>query len=241
MSTTNLFNSKDKEEDQWISVSDLMTGLMIIFLFIAISFIRDIRIDRDKIEEIAITWKRTQDLVYEDLKRTFEEDLKRWNARLIRENLTITFPESVSFKAGSKSVSPKFQEILNDFFPRYLKVLSKYKDKIKEIRIEGHTSSEWLGERSEINRYFKNMDLSQERTRSVLRHVLYQPGTFKRYGWAKNLITANGLSSSKLIYYKKNGKLYEDKVRSRRVEFKVVTVSKELIQQIISRNKVYDG
>jgi outer membrane protein OmpA-like peptidoglycan-associated protein len=34
---------------------------------------------------------------------------------------------------------------LDNFFPRYLEILTnnKYKKQIKEIRIEGHTSSVW--------------------------------------------------------------------------------------------------
>jgi len=53
-----IFNSSSKQDDQWMSVSDLMTGLMIIFLFISISFIRDIRIDRDRIQEIPLLGKK---------------------------------------------------------------------------------------------------------------------------------------------------------------------------------------
>ena len=233
MGTGEIFNSRSKQEDQWISVSDLMTGLMIIFLFISISFIRDIRIDRDRIQEIAITWQKTQDLVYEALKEAFEEDLKKWKGKLVRENLSITFPEAVGFEKGSKEISPNFKKILSQFFPKYLGVLEKYKDKIVEIRIEGHTSSEWRKDSSEIDAYIKNMELSQDRTRSVLNHTMYQKGLYSKHKWAKKMITANGLSSSKLIRYKKDGKFLEDRKRSRRVEFKVVTISKELIQQII--------
>ena len=240
MGTGEIFNSRTKQDDQWISVSDLMTGLMIIFLFISISYMRDVIIDRDRIQEIAITWQKTQDLVYEALKKEFEEDLKKWKGKLVRENLTITFPEAVGFKKGSDKVTSNFQSILSKFFPRYLSVLENYKDKIVEIRIEGHTSSEWRKDTSEIDAYINNMELSQNRTRSVLDYTFYKSGLYKRHNWAKKMITANGLSSSKLIRYKKDSTFLEDRKRSRRVEFKVVTISKELIQQIIRRNINYE-
>ena len=83
------------------------------------------------------------------------------------------------------------------------------------------------------------MELSQDRTRKVLKHVLKQPGVYNKYKWSKNLITANGLSSSKIINFTKNNKTYEDRKRSRRVEFRVVTISKELIQEIIRKDKNY--
>lgn len=47
------------------------------------------------------------------------------------------------FDIGQSNVNIKFQNILNDFIPRYLEVLSNYKISIDEIRIEGHISFEW--------------------------------------------------------------------------------------------------
>ena len=74
------------------------------------------------------------------------------------------------FSSGSAELQPKFKEILNDFFPRYVAILSneKYVNDIEEIRIEGHTSSEWRVEVPAEQAYFNNMELSQNRTRKVL-------------------------------------------------------------------------
>src|SRR5262245_36395525 len=43
------------------------------------------------------------------------------------------------FNEGKAEITPYFQEILNEFFPKYLDVVmkDKYHDKISEIRIEG--------------------------------------------------------------------------------------------------------
>ena len=51
----------------------------------------------------------------------------------------------VLFEQGRHEVTHRFQEILQEFFPRYLLIMNskKYQDSIEEIRIEGHTSSEW--------------------------------------------------------------------------------------------------
>ena len=47
-------------EEHWISISDMMAGLMVIFLFIAISYMLHIRADKEKIEQIAVTYEKLQ-------------------------------------------------------------------------------------------------------------------------------------------------------------------------------------
>ena len=39
---TNFLNTESSSEEQWISVSDMMAGLMMIFLFISIIYIQNI-------------------------------------------------------------------------------------------------------------------------------------------------------------------------------------------------------
>ena len=77
------------------------------------------------------------------------------------------------------------------------------------------------------------MELSQCRTRSVLDHVLQIPEIKEKKGWLKQFVTANGLSSSKLIEF--NGE--EDKEKSRRVEFRVRTKAEKRIVEILDKVK----
>lgn len=235
MSPDRIFRtSHDDGEEHWISVSDLMAGLMIIFLFIAITYIRPILNERDAIKEIAVTWQESEVALYDRLKEEFKDDLPRWNAELERETLTVRFTEpEILFDSGRATLKPEFEYILNDFFPRYLNVLSDFRDDIAEVRIEGHTSSEWMVATSGDEAYFHNMELSQDRTRAVLEYALLLPGSSAQKSWAKKYITANGLSSSRLIFT--NGK--EDKERSRRVEFRVRTNAKREIVRILEQAK----
>lgn len=233
MSPDRIFRtSHDDGEEHWISVSDLMAGLMIIFLFIAITYIRPILNERDAIKEIAVTWQESEVALYDRLKEEFKDDLPRWNAELERETLTVRFTEpEILFDSGRATLKPEFEYILSDFFPRYLNVLSDFRDDIAEVRIEGHTSSEWMVATSGDEAYFHNMELSQNRTRAVLEYALLLPGSSAQKSWAKKYITANGLSSSRLIFA--NGK--EDKERSRRVEFRVRTNAKREIVRILEQ------
>ncbi len=169
-------------------------------------------------------YKRIKTQLYKDLQNEFKEDLKVWRAT-IDSSLCIRFQEpSMLFDENKAVLKQPFKDILNDFFPRYIKVLNRpeYKDNIVEIRIEGHTNSN--------GGYFHNMELSQNRTRSVLEYCfsLMSP---KQIIWAKSLITANGLSSSQPILV--HG--VEDKSLSRRVEFRVRTNAEKQLEEIANK------
>jgi outer membrane protein OmpA-like peptidoglycan-associated protein len=221
---SNQFPEGEDQGDYWISISDLMSGLMVIFLFVAVAYITN----------VAVTYQRLQDQLYQDLYAEFKGDLKKWGAKIDRENLSVRFTEPrVLFDKGEAYINARFRRILRDFFPRYIKVLTqpKYKDEIAEIRIEGHTSSEWAQGVTGLDAYIANMRLSQDRTRAVLSYVMRLDRSGKHEDWLIDHLTANGLSSSELILTKK-GK--EDKQRSRRVEFRVRTDAEKQIRSLVT-------
>lgn len=224
----------ESEGEGWISISDLMSGLMIIFLFIAILYIQPLQKIKLNVEEIVKTWSEGEAQIYSALEEEFSSDLDMWNAELDQENLVIRFKSpDVLFAVGSDQIRPDFASILSDFFPRYLQVLQPFVDEnlIEEIRIEGHTSSDWGGV-SSSNAYYLNMKLSQDRTRSVLKYAMNLPKSKDKLSWARPLVTANGLSSSQPIMHD-NGN--EDSARSRRVDFRVRTTTQNKLNQIFEQ------
>lgn len=220
-----------EQEEHWVSVSDLMAGLMMVFLLVAIVFMVNAEIERNKIRDVAILYDRLRTQLYQDLLREFSPDLESWGAE-VNEDLSIRFgrPELI-FDRGENQLKPEFGAILEDFFPRYLRIIAspKYRDDIAEVRIEGHTSSGWMG-RSEDEAYILNMGLSQERTRSTLSFLLELPAVQNEKQWLKEHMTANGLSSSKPILLD-NGE--EDRDRSRRVEFRLRTDAESRIASML--------
>jgi outer membrane protein OmpA-like peptidoglycan-associated protein len=74
------------------------------------------------------------------------------------------------------------------------------------------------------------MELSQGRTRSVLEYVYSLNTVENERTWIKKHIAAVGFSSAKLIK-KANGK--EDRKRSKRVSFRVITNADIRIKQIL--------
>lgn len=228
------------------SIADLMSALMIIFLFISVSFMLQIskekeqisniaenyRIEKQNMTEIASKFQITKYAIYQDLLKEFKNELTVWNAEIDRQTLSVRFKEpDIFFKTGDKQLNNNFKRILDDFFPRYIKILSqdKYKDEIEEIRIEGHTSSEWSEKSTPLESYFKNMALSQARTRSVLEYVMSLSELRRHQEFLISKVTANGLSYSQRII--KNGK--EDFEQSRRVEFRIRTTAEKHIEKIL--------
>jgi outer membrane protein OmpA-like peptidoglycan-associated protein len=217
--------------EHWISVSDLMSGLMMVFLFISVAFMRHVMIERDKIKQVAVAYQENQVELYNKLQKEFAGDLTKWNAEIDRDTLSFQFKSpDILFANGSSDINPQFKAVLNDFFPRYMKVLGGFKASINEVRIEGHTSSHWRFDASPEESYFRNMELSQARTRSVLFFVQTLPQIRADREWVKRNIAAVGLSSSKPILDEK-GK--EDPERSRRVTFRVITNAETQIRRLI--------
>ncbi len=220
------------QEDHWIPLSDLMTGLMMFFMLLAVSYMLKVEADARKVRQIAVLYDQLRTDLYNDLEAEFKGDLDRWGAELDRD-LTVRFKEpDVLFDTGSSAIKPRFRRILDDFFPRYVAILrsDKYRDSIQEIRIEGHTSSAWANQSSADDAYFRNMELSQTRTRSTLQYVLALPTVQTESSWLRHFLTANGLSSSKPIVDRDGA---ESSARSQRVEFRVRTDAEAKIANIL--------
>lgn len=215
-----------KQENHWVSISDMMSALMIIFMFVAIAFMIQVQQQQQQLTEIIVEYKQIKSEIYQALYEEFKEDFKNWDADIDKKTLSIRFQEpDVLFAAGSSDINPKFKSILDDFFPRYIALLSKdkYKKVIQEIRIEGHTSSEWNGQKGTMEAYFKNMELSQARTRSVLEYTMTLDSVQNELNWMLQKLTANGLSYSQRIVENNQ----ENPIKSRRVEFRIRTNADE--------------
>jgi len=215
-----------KEENAFaLSTGDLMAGLLFIFILLLMGALLQVQEKAEQDEEIVKRYDQIKTQLYIDLQEEFKEDLTVWRAT-IDSTLCIRFQEpSMLFDEGKAVLKPKFQEILQDFFPRYIAVLNReqYRDNIEEIRIEGHTNSN--------GGYYSNMELSQDRTRAVLQYC-FSLMPDNDVMWLKGLVTANGLSSSHLILTKSGE---ENKDLSRRVEFRVRTNAEKQLEDIAAK------
>lgn len=214
---------QSREENAFsLSTGDLMAGLLFIFILLLMGALLQVQEKAEQDEEIVKRYDQIKTHLYIDLQEEFKDDLAVWRAT-IDSTLCVRFQEpSMLFDEGRDVLKPKFKNILDDFFPRYIAVLNRpqYRNNIEEIRIEGHTNSN--------GGYYSNMELSQDRTRAVLEYCFsLMPETDIQ--WLKGLVTANGLSSSHLIV---NANGDEDKDLSRRVEFRVRTNAEKQLEDI---------
>ncbi len=240
-------------EEQWISLSDLMTSLMLIFMLLAIAYMLKTQAsaqqmmeysakaqhdaeqrekDAEKIKKIAQVYDKVKNEMYQDLNREFQADFTAWGATLDKD-LSIRFDNQyILFNRGETQLKESFKSILDSFFPRYLGIITsaKYRDVIQEIRIEGHTSSIWSAGTSPQEGYFKNMELSQARTRSALRFIMEMPEAQGELLWLRKYVTANGLSSSRPVF---NSDGSENEALSQRVEFRIRTDAETEINSIL--------
>lgn len=234
-----------RSDEHWIPLTDLMTGLMLIFMLIAVSWAIQNQSEVisakaaqasaaeavGRMRSMAVSYVYTKRSILQELQSEFEKELVKWNAELLSD-LTIRFKNpDVLFENQRYELRPRFKEILQEFFPRYIRILTQphYRDLIEEVRIEGHTSSGWAAESSPIKAYLKNMELSQARTRAVLEYVIELKEVMLFQQWIVGRLTANGLSSSRP---RPNAQGVEDVDGSRRVEFRIRTNADSRVEEL---------
>jgi len=202
-----MFNHYNETDTEWLPLSDLMSGLMIIFLFISSLYIQE-----TKQEEVVKT--ETKVSLVHQIQQSLTPHLADWNAQFLDSTLTIRFfsEEEILFDQGAAQLSPFFKSTLDNFFVSYFEIIENFQTDIKELRIEGHTSSE--------GSYFNNMQLSQNRANQVLHYLLYERALSEEQKlWLQEYVSSNGMGEKEPIrgYWGQ-----EDSIKSRRVEFEIV-------------------
>jgi outer membrane protein OmpA-like peptidoglycan-associated protein len=234
----------NRKDSFWIPYADLMTVLMVIFLFISLAIMVTVQREKRKQDEIFEEYQATKDTLYNELYAEFKDNFTNWSLELDKD-LSIKFTNpSVLFKSGSSEITPTFKNILADFFPKYLRVVmqDKYENKIAEIRIEGHTDDVPINFTNDP--YIDNVQLSQDRSRNVLAYLRQLPYYSDSLSPEKEQrlrywLTANGLSYGRTLdnnkQYTYNSKQPINKEISRRVEFRIITTSENLVEEVIKR------
>ena len=216
-----------KANNEWMSISDMMSGLMLVFLFIAIGFMIEMQSQKDAMKDVASSYRDTKANLNEVLYDEFEDDFKRWDANITKDNAIVFNSPKVLFGVNKSDINPNFQGVLKEFFPRYVKILTskEYKDEILEVRVEGHTSDTWAATSSKEEIYLNNMKLSQDRAYKVLSYCysLEDKVTKENRPWLEKFFRANGMAFSKL----------KENEKARRVEFTIQMKSEDKVYKIL--------
>ena len=96
-----------------MSVSDLMTGLMVIFLFIAVAYMSRVQQNQNVLTD----YVDTKEELHNKLVQEFAGDTLKWQMA-IGKDLSMKFNNpTVLFARGSWALTPDFKQILDEFLP----------------------------------------------------------------------------------------------------------------------------
>jgi flagellar motor protein MotB len=146
----------------------------------------------------------------------------------IDEHGVITFPDDILFAPGSATPTPALRNFLAQACPPWFEAMQRLEFDVREVRIEGHASSDWIGVSPDVA-YFNNLNLSQQRAATVLRLCLENLGSGEAGRWARQRATAVGHSSSRPIL---DAAGQEDSHRSRRVVFSASATTDDIFTGI---------
>lgn len=224
-----------KPTTNWLSLADMMTGLMLVFLLISILFI-------SQTQAVIQKHRATKSEIYQELKDSFKIKQEEWQM-VIREDLTIVFnnPKAL-FKQDSSVITNDYKRILDEFIPIYIGIINKekYKDSIREVIIGGHTANK----SDKYNTYIDTIELSQDRARAILKYIMSKPSYSKIDNLDKDKLkfwfAANGYGLGRAVD-SSGGFIYDTNEnvspKSRRVEFRIVTNSEQLVDEIFKSIK----
>ncbi|MDE0243705.1 MAG: OmpA family protein [Candidatus Kaiserbacteria bacterium] len=232
-----------RNQNLWVPFADIMTALMLIFLLIVVVMFS---LQDDRQESVVLhvahieKFDSITDDLLKDLNNAFSGKRDEWGIR-VSEDLTVKFEKpEIIFDQDQSEIKDGFKSILDSFVPTYLSIISKekYQDSIKEVRIEGHTADV-----SQVHdTYMKTVHLSQNRAREILRYIL-ESQHFNNLGEEEKnrytfLLSANGFGYGRTIdddgnFVYSTGRPVSS--NSRRVEFRVVTNSDEVVKKIIGQ------
>ena len=230
------------KQNVWLSVSDLMTGLMIIFLFISIAYISKVQDN----QEVLSDYVETKTKLHDKLVDKFKSDTIKWQMSIGRD-LSMKFKNpTVLFESGKAELTPDFKRILDQFLPKYFSILvnDSLRDQIEEVRIEGHTDIVPYPQ-LDPDPYIANAILSQQRALNVLRYFRQMPA-YKSFSQEDKKriefwLTANGLSYGKSLDSQGRFTFESNKepnfAMSRRVEFRIITRGDQVLENFVNKNK----
>ena len=233
-------NKNSEKLNFWLSYSDMMAALLLVFILILSCTLLETRATYEaKQAELAekekiIASQQSQidtivgvrgDLV-DALSTEFSGNAL--SVKVDAQSGTITFDSTLLFGFDDDQLQDQGKAFLDQFLPKYFSVLlsEDFSPYVAEIIIEGHTDMD--------GSYMYNLQLSQNRAFAVASYCLENSNhilTDNQLEKLRILLTANGRSWSSPIY-NDDGSVNMD--ASRRVEIKFRLKDEEMMGQIAS-------
>lgn len=202
----------NEENIFWITMSDLLLGLMIIFLILFIMSM--VGFSQAKVAEQSAQTEMAEKLAKKLVNNKIDVNIDKMSGQVEISDLEL-------FDIGSAKLSAKGKAYLDKFFPIYIDTIfsnPELSDKVENLIIEGHTDSQMFkGLNSADEQYTKNLELSSMRATEVANYV-FKTNYNKKYSKKLHkVLIVEGKSNTEPILT--NGK--EDFNKSRRVELEI--------------------
>lgn len=219
-------NSAEDENVFWVTMTDLLLGLAIIFMTLFILAITGFT--QSKIQQ-----QSTQSEVAQKLIANMQE--QKIDAVIDKMTGQVKISDLELFDLNSYQLSDRGKKYLDKFIPVYVNTIfsnPKLYNKISNVVIEGHTDSQtYAGISSKEEQFIKNMDLSLKRANAVEDYIFKTAYNKKYTDKLTKTVVVEGKSFTDPVMTK--GK--EDYAKSRRVELKLV-VKDSNIQDLLGVN-----
>lgn len=215
----NVQKNDTQENVFWVTMSDLLLGLAVIFIVLFVLAMTGFA--QAKLKEQSLK---------SDIAKSLEQNLQKnnINAQVDMTTGVVKLSDLQLFEVGSWELSPSGKEFLNKFIPVYLNAVfsdDKISSKVENIIIQGHTDSQlFAGVSSKEIQFSKNMELSTKRANEVAKYIFYTPYNKAYSKKLFKILVVEGKSFSDPVIV--NGQ--EDFNKSRRVELKLNVKSSNL-------------
>ncbi|MGL5356220.1 MAG: OmpA family protein [Cetobacterium sp.] len=224
--------NEPEETSYWLSIGDMMSAILAIFIFFFISQIFSFNSNLKKLGEERDGYRK----IIEELDQTKFQIIEKIREELVididKETGNIRLPSEILFSSGEIVLKDEGKMYLKEFIPKYFEVLlgdEDIKKNLSQIIVEGHTDKQ--------GSYLFNLNISQKRALEVVDFIFSsEMGDFKGKNILQDYITANGRSYIDFLGAPGETKNSE----SRRVEFKFILKEKEAIEKLkdsVKQNK----
>jgi outer membrane protein OmpA-like peptidoglycan-associated protein len=183
----------EAEEDNsgiWLSISDLMSGLLMFFalLFIVVQVQLQQEITKaQRLEKELETYKKAVDDLPLKIIGAIEGKFSQGVVEVDDQTGDVKIGDRILFDEGSAELKPAGKQFLKQFIPIYSDVIfsdTLFESQITRVVIEGHTSSKGSDK--------TNMELSLRRALSVSDYIFSQQLKFKTKQKFNQKILASG-------------------------------------------------
>lgn len=227
------------DQEYWLSYSDLMAGLLMVFVLMLLVAAGRYEEERGQIESLreqvigVVQTMAVRDSIIQDLQRIGDDDLITVDT--VTGAIRLNDARAVLFAQNKSDLTPEGRAVLSRLARDYLPAVlgnGLYLRHLREIVIEGHTNDDGT--------FLHNVELSQDRAYAVLNHFFAQTAGTER-DLLERYLTARGRSYSEVIcrdgrkgFPTQCGPGGVDKAASRRIEILFRLDDEEVVREIRS-------